>query len=139
MCMWIYSWFHNIIAIPGQPQSLSVDSFEATSIRICWEAPLSADSPITFYSVNARILNATDGIVEIVVRNTTTNATFFTVTGLLPGTTYELTVVAVSQGGDIIAKSEPSCPETATTDIIGQWPGTCASVRNVRTVFQVEY
>ena len=66
---------------------------------------------------------------EIVVRNTTTNATFFTVTDLLPGTTYELTVVAVSQGGDIIAMSEPSGPETATTDVTGQW---CVSVLSSR-------
>ena len=32
----------------------------------------------------------------------------YKVTGLLPGTTYELTVVAVSQGGDVVAKSQPS-------------------------------
>ena len=79
------------------------------------------DSPITFYSIRARNLNSTGGVDDIVVRNTTTNATLYMVTGLLPGTTYELTVVAVSQGGDIFAVSEPSDPQTATTDVTGQW------------------
>ena len=54
------------------------------------------------------------------MRNTSTNATFYNVTGLLPGTTYVLTVVAVSQGGDIFAVSELSDPQTIITDVIGQ-------------------
>ena len=43
-------------------------------------------------------------------------------TGLLPGTTYELTVhvVAVSQGGDVIAKSQASEPVINTTGFTGQ-------------------
>jgi hypothetical protein len=114
------SVYHLYTAIPGQPQSLSVDRVEATSIRICWQAPLMADSPISFYSISARNLNSTSGVDELVMRNTTTNATFFTVTDLLPGTTYELYVVAVSQGGDVVARSQPSGPETTATDITGQ-------------------
>ena len=43
-----------------------------------------------------------------VTMETNTNATSFNVTGLLPGTTYELTVVAVSQEGDINARSVES-------------------------------
>ena len=57
---------------------------------------------------------------ELVVTNTSTNATFFDVTGLLPGTTYELTVVAVSQGGDVVATSEPSAPIVVTTELSGE-------------------
>ena len=53
------------------------------------------------------------------VANTTTNATFFNVTGLLPGTTYELTVVAVSQGGDIIVESQPSNSLQVITTVTG--------------------
>ena len=41
------------------------------------------------------------------------------VTGLLPGTTYELTVMAVSQGGDVIARSQPSDPIVDTTSVTG--------------------
>ena len=78
------------------------------------------DSPISFYTVNAHNLNSSGGLDELVVTNTSTNATFFNVTGLLPGTTYELTVVAVSQGGDIIAVSEPSNPRIQTTGQTGE-------------------
>ena len=56
-----------------------------------------------------------DTTAEVLTRNTTNNSTLFNVTGLLPGATYELTVVAVSQGGDIVATSEPSDPVVCTT------------------------
>ena len=53
------------------------------------------------------------------ITNTITNDTFFNVTGLLPGTTYELTVVAVSQGGNIVAESQASGPIMDTTRVTG--------------------
>ena len=95
-----------------------MDRAEATSALICWEAPNGLNSPITFYTVNARDVNG--AIAAVIVRNTSTSATFYNMTGLLPGTTYVLTVVAVSQGGDIFAVSEPSDQQTITTDITGQ-------------------
>ena len=67
-------------------------------MRVCWEAPLN--SSVSYYLINASSLNYTG---RDLVTNTSSNATFFNVTGLDPGTTYELTVVAVSQGGDVIA------------------------------------
>ena len=54
-----------------------------------------------------------------VITNTISNETFYSVTGLLPGTTYELTVVAVSQGGDVIAESPASIPIVNTTGVTG--------------------
>ena len=110
-------------APPGPPLNLNVDSSTTTSFAICWEAPLEFSSPISFYTVSARNLNDTGGddtSAHVVTRNTTNNSTFFNVTGLLPGTTYELTVVAVSQGGDVIAKSQPSEPVVSTTGLTGQ-------------------
>ena len=103
----------------GQPHSLSVDSTAATSIRICWIAPVDTNSLIMFYSINTRNLNSTDAMAGVIVVNTTTRDTFFNVTGLLPGTTYELSVVAVSQVGDIVARSEASDPVIGTTDKTG--------------------
>ena len=103
----------------GQPQSLSVDSNEATSIRICWIAPVDSFSPITFYSISIWNLSSTDAMASVVVVNTATNDTFLNVTGLLPGTTYELTVVAVSQVGDIVARSKASDPIIHTTNNTG--------------------
>ena len=107
-------------APPGPPRTLTVDSCDATSFLICWEAPLDSDSPISFYTISAHNLNNTSGMDDIVIRNTTNNSTLFNVTGLFPGTTYKLTVVAVSQGGDIIAKSQPSEPATHTTGLTGE-------------------
>ena len=106
-------------ARPGQPHSLSVDNIEATSIRVCWVAPFTIDSPISYYVVSAHNLNSTSGVNEVIVANTTNNDTFETVTGLLPGTTYVLTVVAVSRGGDVLARSKASDPITCTTNNTG--------------------
>ena len=86
-----------------------------------WDVPFNFDSPISFYTINACNLNSSGGMDEVVVTNTSTNATFFNVTGLLPGTTYELTVVAVSQGGDVVATSEPSAPIVERTEQTGEY------------------
>ena len=79
-----------------------------------------ADSPITYYSVRACNLNITAAEVDKIVTNTTTNTSFVNVTGLLPGTTYELTVVAVSQGGNVVVLSRPSDPVVDATEVTGK-------------------
>ena len=79
-----------------------------------------ADSPIAYYLVRACNLNITTVEIDKIVTNTTTNTSFVNVTGLLPGTTYELTVVAVSQGGDVIALSQPSDPVVDATEVTGE-------------------
>ena len=87
---------------------------------MCWDTPFNFDFPISFYTINTRSLNSFRGMNALIVTNTSTNATFFNVTGLLPGTTYKLTVVAVSQGGDVVATSEPSAPKVETTQFTGE-------------------
>ena len=87
--------------------------------RVCWEAPFESDSPVSYYLIRACNLNSTTEI-DKVTTNTITNETLFNVTGLLPGTTYELTVVAVSQGGDIMATSQPSDPVINMTGLTGR-------------------
>ena len=79
-----------------------------------------ADSPITYYLINACNLNSSTEVGKVVA-NTTTNVTSFEVTDLLPGINYELTVVAVSQGGDVIALSQPSDPVVNKTDVTGRY------------------
>ena len=111
--------YYYLTVSPGQPHTLSVDGVDATSIIIGWVAPTEVHSPITFYSINTHNLNGTGRMTDIVLVNTTTNSTFFNVTNLLPGTTYELSVVAVSQGGDVIARSDPSDPATGSTEVTG--------------------
>ena len=87
-------------------------------LQICWEAPVQSDSHISYYLIRACNLNSS---VESdkVTSNTISNETFYSVTDLLPGTTYELTVVAVSQGGDVIAESQASGPIVNTTGVTG--------------------
>ena len=105
-------------ATPSEPCTLVVDQIGTILLQISWESPLIARKPITFYSITAHHPNATGD--DTVIRNTTTSATSFNVTDLLPGTSYELTVVAVSQGGDVFATSQPSESVRATTGFVGQ-------------------
>ena len=86
-------------------------------MRVRWDAPFN-NSSVSYHLISARSLNDTG---RDLVTNTSTNNTFFSVTSLLPGTTYELTVVAVSQGGDIIAESQASESVISTTGFTGQW------------------
>ena len=107
-----------VAAPPGQPQTLLVKESEATLFQICWEAPVQFDSHISYYLIRVCNLNSSAESNKV-TSNTISNETFYSVTGLLPGTTYELTVVAVSQGGDVIAESQPSRPIVNTTGVTG--------------------
>ena len=114
-----FSYTYTIVP-PEPPQLLAVDSSQTTSksIFIRWNPPTESNSLISYYLINSS--DHFDPTAEVVLTNTSTATTFFNVTGLLPGTTYELTVVAVSQGGDVIGKSEPSNSMTATTRTTGE-------------------
>ena len=65
-----------------------------------------ADSPISYYEIRVRAINGS----EILTTDTIRNATNINVTGLglFPGMAFELTVVAVSEGGNITARSPES-------------------------------
>ena len=105
-------------APPGQPHTLLVKESDATLFQVCWEAPVLSDSHISYYLIRACNLNSSAESNKV-TSNTISNETFYNVTGLLPGTTYELTVVAVSQGGDIVARSQPSDPIVDSTGVTG--------------------
>ena len=106
-------------APPGQPHTVSVKESEATLFLVCWEAPAQSDSHISYYLIRACNLNS-NAESDKVTTTTISNETFYNVTGLLPGTTYELTVVAVSQGGNTVAKSQASEPVLDVTAVTGQ-------------------
>ena len=77
---------------------------------------MMADSPISRYQIIGHEVSG----AGIVVENTTTNATFFNITGLLPATTYSFTVVAISEGGNVIATFSPeSIAIQDTTGVTG--------------------
>ena len=104
-------------ATPGAPSVLAIENIGATWARICWDPPLMADSPISRYQIIGREVSG----AGIVVENTTTNATFLNITGLLPATTYSFTVVAISEGGDVIATSPESMAIQDTTGVTGMY------------------
>ena len=104
---------------PSPPLMLSVDVIGATYFRVCWQGPLTIISPISYYLISVNNLNGTGGMDNTFIRNTTTDERDFNITGLLPGTTYQLIVVAVSQGGNIVATSEASESVTCTTGLTG--------------------
>ena len=89
----------------------------ATWASISWDPPLMADFPYSHYDILAQ---AVDLHNMLNIMTTVNNSTFYNVTGLLPGTTYELTVVAVSQVSDVIARSQPSNNIQGTTAVIGK-------------------
>ena len=98
-----------------------MESIEATSISISWNPPTLSSLHILYYIINAKKVN-TGGITQV---NTTNNATFFNVTGLLPGTSYELTVActaAFENGNEnttTICTSQSSTFVMATTEFTG--------------------
>ena len=94
-----------------------MDNVGATSVRVQWNTPSVVGFPISYYLVTARSLNSSS---RVLIANTSTNVTTFNVTGLLPGTTYELTVVAVSQGGEVFAESQVSDSLPLTTKVTGK-------------------
>ena len=109
---------YSFTATPGPPINPTVEDVGSTWVCISWIAPLVAGSPISHYEVIVRSLDnsQTAGMVTV---STMSSVTAFNVTDLLPGTTYKLSVVAVSQGGNAIAKSPESDPAQATTEVTG--------------------
>ena len=103
------------VAPPSQPSAPALENVGVTWVHISWTAPLMADSPVSHYEIIAREVDGR-GVVTV---TTTTNVTFYNVTGLFPGTTYELTVVAVSEDGNVTARS----PESDSVSTAATRPG----------------
>ena len=124
------------IVPPGQPTQLSVDSIRATCALICWTAP-SGDSMISRYEILAHEVNGS-GLVNV---TTGYNSTFFNVTGLLPATTYSFSVVALSEGGDIVARGSESESEVDMTGVTGvcKHPLLCAFVGSYVLIARQEW
>ena len=109
-----------IAALPDQPRRVRVENSEATSINLSWELPFAIHSPILYYMIYAHNRNKTterNDLESIAAVNTSTNTTSFNVSGLLPGTTYELTVMAIYQGRENITtrQAAPSLNNSVVT------------------------
>lgn len=105
---------------PNQAHALMVESSESTTISITWQPPTLNSLHVLYYIINANNVNSTTRIDGITQVNTTNNATSFNMTGLLPGTTYKLTVeAAFEENTNTIFVSQPSSFVTATTGFTG--------------------
>ena len=130
----VYLELFFFLATPGPPSVPAVENIGATWARLCWNAPLVADSTISRYQIIAREV----GGQGIVTENTTTNATVFNVTGLLPATFYSFTVVAISEGGDVIAVSQEGPAIEDTTGFTGIHLCVCVPVVSI-CIIMYEY
>ena len=90
-----------------------MDSIEATSVSLQWSAPFEINLlyPVLYYRIIALNLNSTSAVEAERLRTvrTVNDATFFNITGLLPDTRYELSVLAVydeSQDDTQVAASQ---------------------------------
>ena len=104
--------------LPNQPASVAISSSQAASIDLYWDPPIVTSFQILYYIISAHNLNKTNS-VDVIISNITTSTTSFDVTGLLPGTTYELTVVAVYGKGNPPIKSQANNSVIASTGFTG--------------------
>ena len=74
-------------------------------VFIRWESPTEVNFPISHYDIVGA--SAAGDNVQL---STLDNNTFINVTGLDPGTTYNFSVVAVIQAGEVVTRSEESAP-----------------------------
>ena len=75
-----------------------------TWVLIHWESSTEVNFPISHYDIVGA------SVVGGVQLSTPNNNTFINVTGLNPGTTYNFSVVAVIQAGEVVTRSEESAP-----------------------------
>ena len=96
--------------LPGQPWALSVQNIGTTWVRLLWLLPLVVDFPISYYEIIVAKSNDIGGAQHLENRSTLDSSTFINVTGLSSGTTYNFSVVAVIQAGQVVARSVESMP-----------------------------
>ena len=108
---------------PGQPRALSVQNIGTTWVHLLWQPPLVVDFPVSYYEV--KVANDIGGGAQHL--ETLDNSTFFNVTGLSSGTTYNFSVVAVIEAGQVVARGVESEPleDIQTTATAGM---TCSKL-----------
>ena len=93
--------------VPRAPSNLAASSTSST-VTLTWDNP--GDRTITGYKILSRVV-ATESILTLLVSDTGSAGTFYTVRGLELGTTYQFAVLAVNNAGN----SAPSQIVTVST------------------------
>ena len=85
----------------------------STYARVCWQAPLFLGVPeVSRYEVRATPVS---GRTPVTARTTDNSRDV----NVLPGTTYEFRVVAISEFGDVVGSSSQSDPGFGNTTFTG--------------------
>ena len=94
---------------PGRPQRPTVAAATGNALRVSWSEALNTGAPITAYDVRYREVDSERSYSDAGYGGTATETT---ITGLLPGRTYEVQVMATNRHGPG-AWSKPGVGETA--------------------------
>lgn len=116
---------------PGVPQSLTATAGLA-SVYLSWTAPSSSgSSPLTNYAIQ---YSSDSGSTWSTVSKSTSTLTFYTVTGLTNGTTYQFRVAAITAVGTGSYTSSVSATPTSSSTVpsapvsLGANPGNASAV-----------
>ncbi len=107
--------------VPRPPSNLAASSTSST-VTLTWDNP--GDRTITGYKILSRAV-ATESILTVLVSDTGSAGTFYTVRGLEPGTTYQFAVLAFNGAGNsgvsqivtVSTRSQTGQPDTPTTPV----------------------
>ena len=108
---------------PARPSNLAATS-TLTTVTLTWDDP--GDSTITGYKILSRI-TATESVLTILVSDTGSAGTSYTVRGLEPDATYQFAVLAVNNAGN----SAPSQIVTVSTRAQTAPPSDTAALASI--------
>ena len=110
-------FFTTCTAPPDPPHTLSLGDIGGTRVLLCWEPPLHLPATVLLYEIIAQAVTVNGAAATAVNVSTGDDSTCINVTGLLPGTTYKVSVVAVSEReAAVTVRSLPSIPIEFVTD-----------------------
>ena len=104
---------------PNPPLTLALEEVGPTWVFLSWERSFLSSAMISFYEIVAQAVNS-DAAATMNI-STSDDRTHFNVTGLIPGATYKISVVAVSEhGAGMTLRSLPSVPIEFMTESLGK-------------------
>ena len=112
---------------PAAPANLAAASVTDDSVTLSWDDP--ADPSITGYRILYRAPAHAQPALAVLVNDTGTASTAYTVSGLAPGTAYEFAVIALNGTGipsapsQVVAVSTTGAPPAQPPPPIQPQPG----------------
>ena len=110
-----------ITVLPGAPMGLRAVDNAGTWSCLSWQQPSDRGSGIRHYQINITVLDIvlSQTFQSKTIVESSNNINKYNITGLLPGTTYQLTMVAVSEVEGVVGQG-PAATLAVTTDVTGK-------------------